>query len=112
MAPTTGRVKWSGHQRSRIYPFQAQRLITWSLTTLMIWALAALTYVIAKMTSQPVLHKIAQTEDTGANWGLTVVFNLVVFTVLPLLDYLATSIPTVRSFIVSWLEPITRALAR
>jgi len=97
---------------TRIYPWQAQSLLTWALAVLMIWALAALSYVIAKMSAQPVLHEIAQTSDTGTNWGLTMVFNLVVFLVLPLFGYLATSIPTVRTFLVSWLEPVTRALAR
>lgn len=97
---------------TRAYPVHAQSLVMWSLALVMIWALASLGYVIAKMSAQPVLHEIAQTDDTGANWGLTVVFSLMVFTALPLLGYLATSMPTVREFMVSWLEPVSRALAR
>lgn len=94
-----------------IYPFPSQSLIRWGVTSLMVFALASLLTVIARMSSNSVLRQVTQTEE-GASLGATAVFNLLVFAVVPLMGFLATDIPILRSFLVSWIEPLARALTK
>lgn len=93
------------------YPFPPESSLRWVVTALLVFALTSMFVVIVRMSNSEVLRQITQTED-GASIEATVVLNLLIFAVIPLVGFLATEIPTVRSFLVAWIDPLTRAMSK
>lgn len=90
------------------YPFQPRQTIVWSLIGLFVVLSAGIIYVFAEMDKDAILSRISGTDrgklDKEFFW------RLVSFGALPLLTIIATQIPAVSDFLLSWLQPSLESL--
>ena len=79
---------------------------------LLLGTVIVLFLVMTQMSRDDVLSSITRTEPGKVSWDTTLVLNLVLFGVIPLLALVSSEFPSVRTFLFSWAEPMLRSLGK
>ena len=91
-----------------VYPFEGRRYILIAMAFIFIVAGAGVVWVFAQMDRDPLLSRLSDTEPNQL--GLNFVYRLVSFGALPLLTLLASTVPVIGDFLLSWLQPALQSL--
>jgi hypothetical protein len=94
------------------YPFQPQSIVKLAFVGLLLATVVALFLVMTQMSRDDVLSVITRTEPGKISWDTTLVLNLALFGVIPLLALVSSEFPSVRAFLFSWAEPMVRSLVK
>ncbi len=94
------------------YPFQPQGIVKLAFVALLLGTVVALFLVLTQMSRDDVLSVITRTEPGKVSWDTTLVLNLALFGVIPLLALVSSEFPGVRAFLFSWAEPMVRSLVK
>ena len=94
------------------YPFQPQGIVKLAFIALLLGTVIVLFLVMTQMSRDDVLSSITRTEPGKVSWDTTLVLNLVLFGVIPLLALVSSEFPSVRTFLFSWAEPMLRSLGK
>jgi hypothetical protein len=94
------------------YPFQPQGVVKLAFIGLLLGTIVVLFLIMTQMSRDDVLSRITRTDPGKVSWDTTLVLNLVLFGVIPLLALVSSEFPTVRSFLFSWAEPLVRSFIK
>jgi hypothetical protein len=92
------------------YPFQPQRLLMSFLWVVMGSAVGAGLYVFVQLDRDELLSRIAGTPAGHVTWNRELVLRVVTWGVIPLAGVAAAAYPDLGSGVLSWLEPLLKAL--
>lgn len=92
------------------YPLQPEGLVKFSVVTLLLIATGSIVAVVMQMNRNELLSTVTGTTPGKISWDTTFALNFGLFTIVPLLAYLSTEFPGVRSFLFSWIEPTLKAM--
>ncbi len=94
------------------YPFQPQGIVKLAFVALLVGTVVVLFIVMTQMSRDDVLSGITRTDPGKVSWDTTLVLNLALFGVIPLLALVSSEFPSVRAFLFSWAEPLVRSLVK
>ena len=94
------------------YPFQPQGIVKLAFIGLLLSTVVVLFLVMTQMSRDDVLSAITRTDPGKVSWDTTMVLNLVVFGVIPMLALVSSEFPSVRTFLFSWAEPMVRSFIK
>jgi hypothetical protein len=92
----------------KTYPFQSQTQFESSMTVAFVLMGGVVIWTFIQMDRDPTLSRLSNRESAGLGWDF--VRRIAAFGTLPLLTLLAAHFPTVGDTLVSWLDPLLRAL--
>ncbi|MBV6520071.1 MAG: hypothetical protein MNPFHGCM_00176 [Gemmatimonadaceae bacterium] len=95
---------------SSSYPLQPEGVLKFAVVAILLTATGTILTVVTQMNRNDLLSVVAGTEPGKVSWDTTFALNLGLFAIVPLLAYLSTTFPEVRSFLFSWIEPTLRAI--
>jgi hypothetical protein len=90
------------------YPFQPRREVNWMFTTLLLFFGTGVVYVFAQMHRNPLLNRIANTEDSTL--GGDFYKRVLGFGAVPLLTWLAYQFPEIGGSLFRTLQPVLTKL--
>jgi len=90
------------------YPFEGRRHIEVAIVLVFLVAGACVGVVFAQMDRDPLLSRLNASKPNELS--LNFVYRLVSFGALPLVTLLASQVPEVGNFLLSWLQPALQAL--
>jgi hypothetical protein len=90
------------------YPFEGRRYIETAILFLFVVSGASVALVFAQMDRDPLLSRLSETKPNEL--GVNFVFRLVSFGALPLLTVLASQVPDIGNFLLSWLQPALQSV--
>ncbi|MCI0412911.1 hypothetical protein L0222_08940 [bacterium] len=92
------------------YPFQPKRLLMVILSVLTVVVISTALAVLIQMNRDEILSRISKTSVNKISWDRSFASRLLMYVVLPLVTLFAAQFPEVGGFLLSWLEPVQRAL--
>jgi len=94
------------------YPFQPQSAIKLVFVVLMAASVGSLLLAGTQMNRNDVLSRITRGDPGRINWDASYVWNLILFGLVPIMTYVGADVRPVRDGVLSWLEPLLRALTQ
>jgi hypothetical protein len=94
------------------YPFQPQSAIKLVFVVLMAASVGSLLLAGTQMNRNDVLSRITRGDPGRINWDASYVWNLILFGLVPVITYIGADVRPVRDGLLSWLEPLLRALTQ
>lgn len=92
------------------YPFQMNRRLEGFLWSDVAAAVAAIMFVFIRMEHDEVLSNIQSTTPGHIKWDRDFITKLLVYGLIPVAGLFATEFPDVGGTILSWIEPVRKAL--
>jgi hypothetical protein len=94
------------------YPLAPDSLIKSTVLVLLVIAIVVLFGVMSGMSKNALLSRLSDTDPGRITWDTTFIFNLVIFSVLPLLVLVSSEFPMARSVAFAWTEPALKSFLR
>jgi len=94
------------------YPFQPQGIAKLAFIALVLSTIVVLFLVMTQMSRDGVLSNITRNDARKVSLDTAMVLNVALFGAIPLLVLLSSEVPSVRSFLFSWAEPMMRSLVK
>jgi hypothetical protein len=92
------------------YPFQMNRRLEGFLWSDVAAAVAAIMFVFVRMEHDEVLSNIQSTTPGHIKWDRDFITKLMVYGLIPVAGVFAAEFPDIGGTILSWLEPVRKAL--
>ncbi len=91
-----------------LYPFEGEHEIGVALIAVFVLIGGFVLTTFAEMDRDPLLSRLSETKPNELSWNF--VYRIISFGALPLVTLLASQVPEVGSFLMSWLQPALAAV--